>query len=274
MGRCVVCCTRLHWNRCPRALPRRGRKSDEKTSYTYSGEDSDSAHFCVGLGITNQKCMVNYSPTLCCKKIMKKFVVGLGGVTNGGKTTLARKLKKTFPNCTIISQDDFFKPESEVAVDDHGFLQYDVLDALHMEKMVASIRSWMTNPEDSALTRPPSSTHDDQKRTEDIYVLIVEGFLLYNYKPLSDIWDRKYFLTIPYEECKSRRSNRIYDPPDPPGYFDGHVWPMYLKHKTEMEKSETGIDGTKTQEDLCSRICDDITQEMENRSEQGTMMHA
>ncbi|XP_044301843.1 nicotinamide riboside kinase 1 isoform X2 [Varanus komodoensis] len=192
---------------------------------------------------------------------MKKLIIGLGGVTNGGKSTLARKLKKLLPNCTIISQDDFFKTESEVLVDDRGFLQYDVLDALHMDKMVARIHSWMANPEDPALTKPPSGTDDDQKGAEDTFVLIVEGFLLYNYKPLSNVWDRKYFLTIPYEECKRRRSNRIYNPPDPPGYFDGHVWPMYLKHKKEMEENETGIvylDGTRSQEDLCSRICNDI----------------
>lgn len=30
-------------------------------------------------------------------------------------------------------------------------------------------------------------------------------------------------------------STRVYKPPDAPGYFDGHVWPMYLKHKKEME---------------------------------------
>lgn len=30
-------------------------------------------------------------------------------VTNGGKTTLAEKLKNMLPNCDIISQDDFFK---------------------------------------------------------------------------------------------------------------------------------------------------------------------
>lgn len=36
-------------------------------------------------------------------------------------------------------------------------------------------------------------------------------------------------------------SSRIYNPPDPPGYFDGHVWPMYLKHKREMEENETDI---------------------------------
>ncbi|XP_053263787.1 nicotinamide riboside kinase 1 isoform X3 [Podarcis raffonei] len=137
-----------------------------------------------------------------CERTVEMLVIGLGGITNGGKTTLAKRLKKQLPNCTILSQDDYFKPESEVAVDDQGFLQYDVLDALHMEKMVADIRSWMTNLQDSALTRP---LHDNQKGVKDTHVLIVEGFLLYNYKPLSDIWNKKYFITIPYEECKKRR---------------------------------------------------------------------
>nr|XP_034955626.1 nicotinamide riboside kinase 1 [Zootoca vivipara]XP_034955627.1 nicotinamide riboside kinase 1 [Zootoca vivipara]XP_034955628.1 nicotinamide riboside kinase 1 [Zootoca vivipara]XP_034955629.1 nicotinamide riboside kinase 1 [Zootoca vivipara] len=201
------------------------------------------------------------------------LVIGLGGITNGGKTTLAKRLKKQLPNCTILSQDDYFKPESEVAVDDRGFLQYDVLDALHMEKMVADIRSWMTNLQDSALTRP---LHDNQKGEKDNHILIVEGFLLYNYKPLSDIWNKKYFLTIPYEECKKRRSTRIYNPPDPPGYFDGHVWPMYLKHRREMEENETGIvylDGTQSQEDLYSKLYDDIVQELKKSNYRGAIVH-
>lgn len=36
-------------------------------------------------------------------------------------------------------------------------------------------------------------------------------------------------------------SLRVYTPPDPPGYFDGHVWPMYLKNRCEMEDVELGI---------------------------------
>lgn len=30
-------------------------------------------------------------------------------------------------------------------------------------------------------------------------------------------------------------STRSYTVPDPPGLFDGHVWPMYQKYKQEME---------------------------------------
>lgn len=36
-------------------------------------------------------------------------------------------------------------------------------------------------------------------------------------------------------------SDRNYTVPDPPGLFDGHVWPMYLKHKNIMEVSGDDI---------------------------------
>lgn len=41
-----------------------------------------------------------------------------------------------------------------------------------------------------------------------------------------------FYINIKFLACFS--STRVYEPPDPPGYFDGHVWPMYLKHRQEM----------------------------------------
>ncbi|NWI15218.1 NRK1 kinase, partial [Crypturellus soui] len=192
-------------------------------------------------------------------------------VTNGGKTTLAKKLQKILPNCDIICQDDFFKPESEVETDQRGFKLYDVLDALYMDEMVKCIRSWMNNPAYSGvLTEETQTTCINPKNTEDVYILIVEGFLLYNYGPLNELWDRRYFLTLPYEECKKRRSTRVYQPADTPGYFDGHVWPMYLKYKNELEENASNIvylDGTKPQDEILSHVYNDIVQELTKQRE-------
>ncbi|XP_074137514.1 nicotinamide riboside kinase 1 isoform X2 [Sminthopsis crassicaudata] len=192
---------------------------------------------------------------------MKAFIVGISGVTNGGKTTLAKKLQKQLPNCSVISQDDYFKPESEIKIDENGFLQYDELEALNMETLMSAVYSWIKNPQNS-----PES--DDLESAEEIPILIIEGFLLYNYKPLDTVWNRSYFLTIPYEECKRRRSTRVYEPPDPPGYFDGHVWPMYLKHRREIEDIKRNIvylDGTKSEEDLFLRVYNDLIEEREKQ---------
>ncbi|OXB54879.1 hypothetical protein ASZ78_008645, partial [Callipepla squamata] len=117
------------------------------------------------------------------KQAMKILVIGLGGVTNGGKTTLAEKLKKLLPNCDTMCQDDFFKPESEVETDERGFKRYDVLDALYMDEMVKSIHKWMNSHTSSAVvTEEPMDTCNSLKMTEELHILIVEGFLLYNYE--------------------------------------------------------------------------------------------
>ncbi|XP_044129881.1 nicotinamide riboside kinase 1 [Bufo gargarizans] len=187
---------------------------------------------------------------------MKTFIVGIGGVTNGGKTTLANNLLKIIPNCSLISQDNYFKPEAEVATDERGFKQFDVLEALEMEAMMSDVHSWLTQHKGTEQPKTPQETCETS-----VHFLIIEGFLLYHYKHLDDVFDQRYFLTVPYEECKKRRSTRVYDPPDPPGYFDGHVWPMYLKHREEMDTLQREIvflDGTKTEEEILCYVYSDI----------------
>jgi hypothetical protein len=52
---------------------------------------------------------------------------------------------------------------------------------------------------------------------------------------------------------------RVYDPPDPPGYFDAIVWPMYLSNKMAMERMHQPgdikyLDGTLTIDHLFRQI--------------------
>ncbi|XP_078423393.1 nicotinamide riboside kinase 1-like [Cetorhinus maximus] len=193
---------------------------------------------------------------------MIKLIVGIGGVTNGGKTTLACKLKKALPNSVLLCQDTFFKPASEVEFGEDGFQQYDVITALDMKAMMDTVYAWMENM---------SAVHIEQEapvlsENKGLNILIVEGFLLYNYKPLNDVFNQHYYLSIPYEECKRRRCSRVYDPPDPPGYFDGHVWPMYLKNRKYMEEKVADIiylDGTNPPDELFAQVYEDILREVQ-----------
>ncbi|XP_047449103.1 nicotinamide riboside kinase 1 isoform X3 [Mugil cephalus] len=140
-----------------------------------------------------------------------------------------------------------------------------VLSALHMDAMMSDVDSWRTDPVSFLRQRSLNPEHTTPSGDTEVYVLIVEGFLIFNYRPLNVLFDKRYFLEISYEVCKRRRSSRVYTPPDPPGYFDGHVWPMYLKNRQEMESIESEIvilNGLESREELLAAVYKDISQEM------------
>ncbi|XP_034144307.1 nicotinamide riboside kinase 2-like isoform X1 [Esox lucius] len=199
-----------------------------------------------------------------------KLIIGIGGVTNGGKTTLTNKLMQALPNCCVIHQDDFFKKPDQIEVGEDGFRQWDVITSLDMEAMVNTIKGWQENPVKFARSHGVSVTPKAEEQEPDnaIHILIVEGFLLYNYQHILDVYDQRYYIAIPKEECKRRRSTRTYTVPDPPGLFEGHVWPMYLKHRKEMENNCNGIeylDGLKSKEEIYNQVYESIHNNLLNR---------
>ncbi|XP_063084989.1 nicotinamide riboside kinase 2 isoform X7 [Cavia porcellus] len=188
-----------------------------------------------------------------------KIIVGIGGVTNGGKTTLANSLCKALPNCCVIHQDDFFKPQDQIAVGEDGFKQWDALESLDMEAMLGTVQDWLHSPQKFARAHGVCLQPD----APDTHVLLLDGFLLYSYRPLLDLYSRRYFLTVPYEECKCRRSTHSYPISSTPELFDGHVWPMYQKYKQEMEAAGVDVvqlDGTRPREELFLQVLGDIHQ--------------
>ncbi|XP_061167412.1 nicotinamide riboside kinase 1-like isoform X1 [Saccostrea echinata] len=185
-------------------------------------------------------------------------IIGISGVTNSGKTSLTNKIRAHLPGCRTICQDTYFldPPDPRLTpIPELDHYNFDELNALDMEAMVADVQSWKDAQSNST---PVGSTPDDMYSN----VLIVEGFRMYALRDLEQLLMKKYFCTIPYDVCIARRGTRHYTPPDKPGYFEKIVWPESILHQREIQDQDDieYLDGSGDQDELCLKIVCDIKQ--------------
>ena len=151
------------------------------------------------------------------------LVVGLGGVTNGGKTTMCHLLERLFSSnkynfrVKSLHMDDYYRSEDDphhIYLEEFNHHDWDCLNALDINRFIDDYQSFR-------------SKYD---------LLFVEGFLIFNIPLLYKAhyrFDLAYYFDMSYDECRQRRLKRNYNPPDPIGYFEGHVWNVYVKNKKE-----------------------------------------
>lgn len=182
-----------------------------------------------------------------CKKLL---VIGISGISCGGKTTLATQLHNILPKSTIFAQDDYFRDVNypmHTWIPELNHINFDILSSLDMDKMMDDVLKFI---EDNFAQIPSKKTENYKNNIQSdninnlhegikshIHILIIEGFTIFNYKKWLSLFNLKYFLTLDKEECYKRRLKRVYDPPDCPGYFEKVAWPEYQKNKKEVEES-------------------------------------
>lgn len=201
------------------------------------------------------------------------LVIGVSGVTCGGKTTLANGLLNFFKDpanaCMFgsktkintvkkLSQDDYFLPvdsSKHTIVEPLNHINWEIVSSLDLDRMCRDIMQILGNKFKLYRTKQSTdameiydnffstyfTTNDSQRASSskkqpalNLNILILEGFLLYNNAITLDVCSVKFHLHLPYEKCYDRRKNRIYDPPDVLGYFEMTVWPWYQKHFKEF----------------------------------------
>lgn len=188
------------------------------------------------------------------------LIIGIAGVTCGGKTTLAKSLHQLLKSneralgdhvlvrsAHMVNQDTYFHAESS---EHHTWLErlnhinWEILSALNMPKMCSDIRQ-LLGPDCTLYSRtvaPVVSLLSSATSNSvvipcvPVNVLIIEGFTIFNSANILAMCHLKFHLHLPYEKCFARRSNRVYDPADVVGYFESCVWPMYEQHFNEYRE--------------------------------------
>ncbi|TPX32269.1 hypothetical protein SmJEL517_g04591 [Synchytrium microbalum] len=201
---------------------------------------------------------------------MRTVIVGIGGASCSGKSTLSEWLTRIFANSAIYHMDKHFKADSYIPVK-NGIQDWDCAEAIDFDAFVADLERLPTLPVEHILNpnRPVISDSQVSPTTLQSLQSLVEksllnkpptrfwfldGFLLYCDKRVINLMDIKIALHTRYEELKRRRGLRAgYQTiegywPEPPGYFDNYVWPGYLKYNIPILRATGELPETKADE--------------------------
>ena len=142
------------------------------------------------------------------------ILVGISGITNGGKTKLSKLLLEHFKNSAYICQDTYFykrdsgKLEYKPELNSHN---YDTIDAVDSETFLTDLNNLI-------------------KSNSNCDFIFVDGFMLFAYNELIEKFDKKYFFILDKDECLKRRLNRNYKTVGTLEYFEQLVWPNYISY--------------------------------------------
>ncbi len=143
----------------------------------------------------------------------KPIVIGIAGGTCSGKSSIASILIDAFrytKSINIIKQDDYYKDQSHLPMEERNKTNYDHPLAFDFDLMIEHIKA-LINGESIEKPTYDYTVHNRSNFTEIIHpsdVLIIEGlFALYN-PELRELEDIKIFVDTPADVRFIRRLRR------------------------------------------------------------------
>lgn len=139
------------------------------------------------------------------------LVIGIAGGTGSGKTTLMNNLIDKFENdVTILSHDNYYKRHDEMTYEERCGLNYDEPAALETDLMAHHLELLRQG---QSIDCPvyDFTTHNRSNETIHIVpkkVIIVEGILIFENKPLRDLMDIRIFVDTDADVRLCRRIAR------------------------------------------------------------------
>ncbi|QSE98140.1 nucleoside/nucleotide kinase family protein [Fulvivirga lutea] len=152
------------------------------------------------------------------------MIIGIGGVSRSGKTTLAKLLQDQLgeKNVKIISQDDFALDKAELPTF-HGMTDWEHPNGINFDSLRKTVL----------------------QESKKYPYLITEGFLIYHDDELRSLIDFKIFIDINEATFLNRKMKDDRWGKTPIIYVS-HIWDSYLKYgKISDQGIDLKLDGTK-----------------------------
>lgn len=139
------------------------------------------------------------------------LVIGIAGGTGSGKTTLMKNIIESFQDqVTVLSHDNYYRRHDELTYEQRCALNYDEPAALETELMAKHLEQLRRG---EAIDCPvyDFSIHNRSQETIRIVpkkVIIVEGILIFENKPLRELMDIRIFVDTDDDIRLCRRIKR------------------------------------------------------------------
>lgn len=198
---------------------------------------------------------------------MSWFIIGISGVTCGGKTTLATRFYEYLNDASnratlrsmhniqinevrLIHQDKYFYPRdspNHIWVKDLEFINRELISAIDEDRFNHDIDEILNvkqvvngdasdDHENNVASREASNHTNNQSGPIQLNILLIEGFLIFNDERINSRCHLKFFFHLTSETCWQRRRQRVFKHinPHPERYFREILWPSYKKHLDEI----------------------------------------
>lgn len=168
---------------------------------------------------------------------MRTVLVGIGGGSGAGKTTLARHLSDHLPGAATLAFDAYYRDLAHLPVEERARTNFDHPDALDVDLFRAHLDHLRDGrPIDvptydfTTHTRAPAST-----RVDPVEHVIVDGILLLAFPEIAARLDVRVYIDVPEQVRFERRlardvSERGRRPDDVERQFHDTVRPMHDRY--------------------------------------------
>ncbi len=137
------------------------------------------------------------------------MVIGIGGISNAGKSTLASKLKNLYDTkkVAILCQDDYVFPKDKIPlINDH--IDWERPESIDFKRYYEVVQNSILNND----------------------IVIIEGIFAFHDQKVVDMMDKKIFLTLDQKFFFMRKSNDLRWGKEPDWYME-HIWDSHIKYR-------------------------------------------